>query len=182
LTSSPATSSRGRRTPPTPSTSGAGRQIDDVSGFLSAVQNGDYGAADSYCTDAFLGKFGGSANLAPGWGALTSFTITGANVGDTFVAVYTEESWEGGFRQGTYYVTKTGGTYIDDADFFDSDVAPPEEYPSDYPTQYPDNGQTPTEEPWDYPDDYPTEYPDDYPTDYPEQYPDNGEIPPDSVG
>lgn len=144
-----------------PRSGDSSRQVEDVSGFLSAVQNGDYSAADSFCTDAFIGRFGGAANLAPGWGALNSFTITGANVGDTFVAVYTEEYWDGGFRQATYYVTKSGGTYIDDADFTDSDIAPPEEYPSDYPTQYPDNGETPTEEPYDYPSDYPTQYPDD---------------------
>jgi hypothetical protein len=150
----------GTEVTPPPATEGSGRQVEDVAGFLSAVQNGDYGAADTYCTDAFIGRYGGAANLAPGWGGLTSFQITGSTVGDTFVAVYTEEYWEGGFRQATYYVTKGGGTFIDDADFVDSDVAPPQEYPPDYPEQYPDDGQTPTEEPGEYPSDYPEQYPD----------------------
>jgi len=134
-------------------------QIEDVSGFLDSVMAGAYGAADSFCTPGFIGKFGGAANLAPGWGALTSYEITGAYAGDTFVAVYVNEYWEGGFRSSTYYVTKTGSTYIEDADFVDSDSGyteepwteepyteepytefPPEDYPTDYPTQYPDDG------------------------------------------
>ncbi|HQR80828.1 MAG TPA: hypothetical protein PLT68_11460, partial [Actinomycetota bacterium] len=102
-------------------------QVEDVTGFLDAVMAGNYGAADGFCTPGFIGKFGGAANLAPGWGALTSYQITGAYAGDTFVAVYVEETWEGGFRSSTYYVTKTGGTYIEDADFNDTDSGYTEE-------------------------------------------------------
>jgi len=107
----------------------------------------------------------------PGWGALTSYSINGAYVGDTFVAVYVEEYWEGGYRQSTYYVTKGGGTYIDDADFVDSD----QPYTEDPYTEDPYTEDPYTEDPYTMP-------PDDYPTDYPTQYPDNGEIPDDSVG
>lgn len=92
---------------------------------------------------------------------MTSFQINGAYEGDTFVAVYVEEYWEGGFRQSTYYVTKSGGTYIEDADFVDSD-------------------QPYTEEP--YTEDPYTEEPYDYPSDYPTQYPDEGGLYDDSVG
>ena len=133
-------------------------QVADVTGFLSAVAAGDYGAADSYCTAGFISRFGGSANLAPGWGALNSFRITGSHSGDTFVAVYVNEVWDGGTRSSTYYVTKTGGTYIDDADFVDTD--------NGY-TEQPYTEEPYTEEPY-------TEQPYDYPSDYPEQYPDNG--------
>jgi hypothetical protein len=166
---------------PTPraTTSGTQEQIEDVTGFLNALASGDYSAADSYTTSAFRGRFGGAANLSPqNWGALTSFDINGAYIGDTFVAVYVEEYWEGGYRQSTYYVTKDGGTYIDDADFTDSDTTEPGDYPSDYPEQYPDDGGVVEE----YPSDYPEQYPDDggdveeYPSDYPEQYPDDGGV------
>jgi hypothetical protein len=153
----------GTQTPqpqPTQTSSGTDDQVGDVTGFLNALANGDYAAADSYTTGSFRSRYGGAANLVPGnWGALISYEITGAYVGDTFVAVYVEEYYEGGYRQSTYYVTKGGGTYIDDADFTDSDTSEPNEYPSDYPEQYPDNGATPEE---------------DYPSDYPEQYPDDG--------
>lgn len=142
-------------------TQGTGQQIDDVSGFLNAVSSGDYAAADSYCTGGFISRFGGAANLAPGWGALTSFQINGAYEGDTFVAVYVEEYWEGGFRQSTYYVTKSGGTYIEDADFVDSDQPYTEEpYTEDPYTEEPYTEDPYTEEPYDYPSDYPTQYPD----------------------
>ena len=176
--------SNGTQTPqPRPTQTYGGttdEQVGDVTGFLNALANGDYASADSYTTSNFRARFGSAGNLAPGnWGALTSYEITGAYVGDSFVAVYVDEYWEGGYRQSTYYVTKGGGTYIDDADFNDSDTSEPNEYPSDYPEQYPDNGATPQE---DYPSDYPEQYPDngatpeeDYPSDYPEQYPDNGD-------
>jgi len=132
-----------------------------VTGFLNAVSSGDYAAADSYCTGGFISRFGGAANLAPGWGALTSFQINGAYEGDTFVAVYVEEYWEGGFRQSTYYVTKSGGTYIEDADFVDSDQPYTEEpYTEDPYTEEPYTEDPYTEEPYDYPSDYPTQYPD----------------------
>ncbi len=159
--------STGGSTQPTPkATTGAtADQIDDVTGFLNALAAGDYSAADSYTTSAFRSRFGGAASLAPqNWGALTGYDITGSYAGDTFVAVYVEEYWEGGYRQSTYYVTKDGGTYIDDADFTDSDTTEqPSDYPSDYPEQYPDNGGV-------------VEEPSDYPSDYPEQYPDNGGV------
>jgi len=167
--SAPGTSTTG---PGTTGTTGTSRQVEDVTGFLNAVMNGDYGAADSFCTSNFIGRFGGAANLAPpSWGALTSYSINGAYVGDTFVAVYVEEYWEGGYRQSTYYVTKTGGTYIDDADFVDSD----QPYTEEPYTEEPYTEEPYTEEPY-------TEEPYDYPSDYPTQYPDNGEIPDDSVG
>lgn len=166
------------QTPGTPgTTSGTSRQVKDVTGFLDAVMNGDYGAADSYCTSNFIGRYGGSANMAPpNWGALTSYSINGTYVGDTFVAVYVEEYWEGGYRQSTYYVTKTGGTYIDDADFVDTDQS----YTEEPYTEEPYTEEPYTEDP--YTEDPYTEEPYDYPSDYPTQYPDNGEIPDDSVG
>lgn len=151
---------------------GSGQQVEDVTGFLNAVMNGDYGAADSFCTSGFIGRFGGAANLAPGWGALQSYQITSSYVGDTFVAVYVEEYWDGGFRQSTYYVTKGGGTYIEDADFVDSD----QPYTEEPYTEEPYTEDPYTEDPY-------TEDPGEYPSDYPTQYPDNGETPYDgSVG
>lgn len=137
-----------------------GAQVDVVTGFLNAVATGSYGTADSYCTGGFIGKYGGAANMAPGLGTLTSYEITGVHRGDTFVAVYVTEYWEGGTRSSTYYVTPTGngGTFIEDADFSDTyydhteepyteepNTEQPytEDYPTDYPTQYPDNGETP---------------------------------------
>lgn len=160
------------RPPPTGTGTDTETQIEDVSGFLSAVMSGDHGDADSYCTQGFIGKFGGAANLAPGWGALTSYEITGAHTGDDFVAVYVNEYWEGGFRSSTYYVTKTGGTYIEDADFVDSESSYTEEPYTDEPY---------TEEPYTE-DPYTDEPPYDYPTDYPTQYPDEGGAYDDSVG
>lgn len=154
---------------PTPSrtatTQGTQQQIEDVTGFLNAVMSGAYGDADSYTTSGFRASFGGAANLAPGWGALQNYTIDGAYVGDTFVAVYVQEYWEGGYRQSTYYVTKGGGTYIEDADFNDTPGDPyPTEEPSegatDYPEQYPDESGYPEEsspEEGAYPEDYPTD-------------------------
>ena len=53
------------------------------------------------------------------------------------MAVYVEEDWEGGFRTSTYYVTKTGGTYIDDADFVDTPRATEQPYPEESYTEQP---------------------------------------------
>jgi len=173
----PGGTSPGGTTPGDSTTSGTSRQVEDVTGFLNAVSAGDYGAADSYCTDGFIGRFGGAANLAPGWGALVDYRITGAYEGDTFVAVYVEEYWEGGFRQSTYYVTKGGGTYIEDADFADSDQPYTEEPYTEEPyTEEPYTEEPYTEEPY-------TDGPNgDYPSDYPTQYPDEGGLYDDSVG
>ena len=140
-------------------------QVADVTGFLNAVMAGDYAAADSYCTGGFITGFGGAGNLAAGWGALNDFRITGSHTGDSFVAVYVEEDWEGGFRTSTYYVTKTGGTYIDDADFVDTPRATEQPYPE----------ESYTEQPYDYPSDYPEQYPDEYPEQYPDDFNDPGD-------
>ncbi len=170
----------GDKPPPTsnPGDTGTSAQVEDVTGFLDAIMAGNYGGADSFCTSGFIGKFGGAANIAPGWGALQSYQITGSYVGDTFVAVYVEEYWDGGIRNSTYYVTKGGGTYIEDADFSDSPVGPTEEPWTEEPyTEEPWTEEPYTEEPWT--EEPYTEYPEDYPT----QYPDNGETPyDDSVG
>ncbi|MEZ5158440.1 MAG: DUF6777 domain-containing protein [Candidatus Nanopelagicales bacterium] len=146
-------------------------QVADVTGFLNAVMAGDYGAADSYCTGGFISRFGGAGNLAVGWGSLNDFRITGAHTGDSFVAVYVEEYWEGGFRASTYYVTKTGGTYIDDADFVDTPWATEDPYTEEPYTEEPYTEEPYTEEP--YTEEPYTEEPYDYPSDYPEQYPDD---------
>lgn len=159
---------------PTPraTSGGTSAQVEDVIGFLNAIQAGDYSAADSFTTSAFRAQHGGAAGVASGMGALQDFVIDGSNLGDTFVAVYTEEYWDGGTRRGTYYVTRTGDTYIDGADFVDTtgeDI--PQDPVDDYPEQYPDNGDLTT------PDDDA-----EYPTDYPEQYPDEAETTDGAVG
>ncbi len=158
-------------TAPPESDGSTSAQVEDVTGFLSALAAGDYAAADSYCTGGFISRFGGAANIAPGWGRLTSWQITGSHSGDTFVAVYVNEVWEGGTRSSTYYVTKTGGTYIEDADFVDTDTG----YTEDPYTEDPYTEDPYTEDPY-------TEDPYDYPSDYPEQYPDEGGEPTDAVG